>query len=102
MGAVIYGGLVSHAYGRERLLRARPAAARASAGGLLATALLLGGFAAAILRPLRPDEIMDRPDDLNPPLDKMKVIAALENHPRYAQNHFTGGDAAEARLVPLS
>ncbi|HKU98624.1 MAG TPA: cytochrome P450 [Vineibacter sp.] len=58
-------------------------------GGVVATGLLLGTIGAAFIGLLRWHETRDQPDDQNPSAECLKILAATENHPGFAQNHIT-------------
>jgi Dyp-type peroxidase family len=58
-------------------------------GGLLLVALKLAAIFAIFLLVLRWYETSDVPDDRDPDVDKVRAIAASENHPGFEQNHIT-------------
>lgn len=63
--------------------------ALAVVGGLLLVVLKLAAIAGLFLALLRYYENKDVPDNRDPDLDKVRAIAASENHPGFAQNHIT-------------
>jgi Dyp-type peroxidase family len=72
----------------SRLQPRRGRIALALSGGLAATLGLLILVAAAFFALLRYHETRDVPDDGNPNISAMREIAAVEDPPGFAQNHF--------------
>lgn len=62
--------------------------ALALSGGLATTMGLLAVIAAGLVGLLRYHETRDVPDDRNPEISAMQKIAAIEDPPGFAQNHF--------------
>jgi Dyp-type peroxidase family len=62
--------------------------ALALSGGLATTVGLLAVVAALLVGLLRYHETRDIPDDKNPAISSMRKIAAIEDPPGFAQNHF--------------
>jgi Dyp-type peroxidase family len=57
-------------------------------GGIVSTALFVIFTLAAFFLLLRAHERADVPDDQDPKLSEIRAVAACENLPRHAQNHF--------------